>query len=612
MNRYFKFLLFFVIACILSFFTFESVNALTNYDTTFSFEIPVDEDIEENFTSDMNYDEFLNYLIDHDSDYFYYVVVKNRNANAMEIKMIPKNRYSSHNFTFYAQASSSNTSSAYLTMYFDSYMSNINYYYFLQDSNVSSNNRDGVSDFKNCFYNNICPTADYYGTSYQFRYHKNFASNQIFGRTDMNNLFSISNDTSYNLLDYGFTNSIYFYKLNFPFIYTKPTNNNTRDFYKNIVINGQELQLGENMLTYYDLYKTSTKPTFVGYSTSLKTFYTNLEPIDISNYNLKIDFKVPQSLLGYSQEPQEYVDNVKFNYYCSGRINNSNYYIYEKFNCSLTNSYSLTESNVSFTFNNINTSKDLTNYDKIYVTIDSNYLDPNINKIIYDLSYTYSLDSFYNTDFKGTIYEDFNNLPLNFKLYLSSNNNLSNSKLYVRNSTLYNYGMKFAGFSNVTEQQNLVVGKSVLGKYAPSSQDIDSSSSEFLETDVTNSIDTGIMIYQENSLVQLPKLELFFNSGIVLSFNNTDSNSFYFIDKEGNIQTGNFQKPINGDSTNNYDISYYIGVVNDFIDDLSDDTIQFSVLTQNFYNGLPIFFRTFIFVVFVLFCIYFTYLLIKR
>jgi len=361
--------------------------------------------------------------------------------------------------------------------------------------------------------------------------------------------------------------------------------------------------------SYYDLHHSSIpdSPTFIGYKTSLDTFYTSIPVNNINNYQLKFKFDVPQSLLGYYQTPQEYIDNTSFNYICGGRVDHTNYYTYENFNCSLTSSYTNTDSSIEYTFNNFSTSQSLSNYDKVYITINSNYLDTNVSTTIYNLSYTYNLGDFYNSQYKGSIFENFSNLPLNFRLYLSSNNSINNSTLFVRKSNFINYNVKYIGFSNTSQQQNLVIGSSILGN-TNNGENVD-----FISTQVSNNIDTGIMIYQENSAIPVPSLEMFFNGGFVISINNNlSSNIFYYIDNEGNIQNNNFSIPIQSIDNTDYDISYYIGVVNSFINDLNNDSVEFSYLTQSFYNSLPLFFQTFLFVVFILICVYFTYLLIKR
>ena len=438
-------------------------------------------------------------------------------------------------------------------------------------------------------------------TSQYFNYN-NYNSPTYAGDSYYNLDTTLNNNSSYNT-------DLWFYYSTIDYKYASWGSSGL--FSKSLYISDTDTTyvISDNVPSYYDLYHQDTPntPTFIGYKTSLDTFYTSIAVNDVNSYQLKFKFDVPQSLLGFYQTPQEYIDNTSFDYICSGRVNNSNYYTYENFNCSLSSNYTNTDSSIEYTFNNFTTSKNLSSYDKIYITLNTNYLDRDVSTTIYNLTYTYSFGDFYNTSYKGSIYEKLTSLPLNFRLYFSSNNSLQNSSLYVSKYNFINYNINYIGFSNTSQQQNLVIGSSILGNNN-NGENVD-----FISTSVSNNIDTGIMIYQNNGTIPVPSLEMFFNGGFVLSLNtNLSSDTFYYIDNEGVIQSNNYSIPIQDTSNNVYDISYYVGLVNTFIDDLSNDSLQFSYLTQNFYNSLPIFFQNFIFIIFILVCIYFTYKLIKK
>lgn len=386
-------------------------------------------------------------------------------------------------------------------------------------------------------------------------------------------------------------------------------------FHKNVYITNNDLLIhpGDFAPSYYNIYVSPpepdpSEPSFIGYKTQLETFYTDIPNNSFNSYFLKVKFKVPQSLLGSSVVPQDYIDNLNFDYVCSGRLNNSSYYSYDSFDCSLTKSYVITTNNIEFTFSNVTTNQNLSVYDKLYVTINPRYLSNSVSKTLFDLSYTYSLGNFMMTPYKGNIYEKFINLPLDFKTYISSNNPTSSSSLYVKKSSFVDYGINIAGYSNTSNQQNLVVGSSLLGY---NSSDEETYNGGFIKLSVTSQLDKGILIYQKDSAL-LSTLELFFDKGIIISFNNTSSDSFYFIDSNGDISQGNFVKPIMNNSNTSYDISYYIGIVNDFIDGLSSDSLELAILTQSFYDSLPVLFQTFLFVVFIIVDIYMAYILMKR
>ncbi len=550
--------------------------------------------------------EVVNDFIDNTSTEYYDLIVgppviTNDNVSSIRFYIKWKSTIQYRSLQYYG-FNSSPSSTLNLKLVYSSNTDRVPYLSITNNTCSNYQSSSGYIMFKNLTdtgnYNSATTIGDFnynfYGPLDEYSSYMSFGPNYF------------SNDLSYN------TDNWYYYSSS-PFLFGRYNYTNNSVFNKKLCITDNDTcyVLNDTLPSYYDLHHNDSgdddEPTFIGYKTSLDTFYTSIPVNNVSNYSLSFSFRVPQSLLGFYQTPQEYINNTNFNYICSGRINNSNYYSYESFPCSLSSSYSSTDTSITYNFNNFSTSSSLSNYDKIYITIDTKYLDSNINTTIFDLNYNYSLGDFYNTSYKGIIYEKLTNLPLNFRLYLSSNNSLQDSNIFVRKFNFLNYHIKYIGFSNTTQNQNLVIGNSILGNNG-SNEPVD-----FISTQVSNNIDTGIMIYQDNSIILVPNLDLFFNSGVVLSFNyNSDSDTFYYVDNTGSIQNNDFSKPIYNTDTSKYDISYYIGEINNFINDLSNDTLQFSSLTQSFYNSLPLFFQTFIFVIFILFCIYFTYLLIKR
>lgn len=539
----------------------------------------------------------INDIIDNFDDTYYNLFIGQPMSNGNSIVLYISRNNAPYNLYLYNGTTTNILTSS---LYFST--SQFRFPLYVMTNLVCSNyqERSDYQRFVNVYTNNLSSSSDL-NNFYWDNYNAPNRSSTDNTNDNYENFTSLNNNDSFNT-------SLWFYYSSQQLKYSYYTNNSY--YGKNLCITDNDTCYVKNDLipSYYDLHHNDTPdtPSFIGYKTSLDTFYTSIPVNNVNNYQLKFSFKVPQSLLGAYQTTSEYIDNTRFNYVCSGRVDNTNYYSYETFPCSLTSSYTSTESSIEYTFNNFTTSSSLTNYDKIYITIDSSYIDDNINKIIFDLSYNYSLGDIFNTSYKGAIYEKFTNLPLNFRVYLSSNNSLNNSSLYVRKFNFINYNIKYNGFSNTNQQQNLVIGNSILGN-------INGESVDFISTQVSNNIDTGIMIYQQNSAIFLPSLELFFNSGIVVSFNNnSNSDTFYYIDSNGDIQSDNYIKPDYNDSSNDYDISYYINKVSSFIDELSNDCIEFSNYTQFFYNGFPLVFQTFIFVLFILACVYFTYLLIKK
>lgn len=604
----------YVLLFILCLFLFKTnTYALSNYDTNFNINVYDWNTFLSNVNcGNDNLKEVIDNLIvttDFESSNWKLMIYKGYTTNNVYLFLVPKN--SSKNNMYYSGFRVSPTTRTQLVYSFGSPYAR---YLRIKTDSCNSNSIDLTTSNSYISFLNLLNNNTYVKISDSIGDFTNgdtsiddlpWYSSELYN----NNLgfTTFSNNESYTI------NDNWFYFASFPFIFNyqieQGQTNYNNYYYKNIVIDTVTYTFGDELPSYYQLYNSSvipSEPNFIGYQDSLKTTYTNLSVNDISNYSLKLKFKAPQSILGVYQRVEDYVDSTSFDYICSGRVNNTNYYSYESFNCSLSNSYTINDNIIEYTFNNLVINQSVNNYDKIYVTVKSNFNNNDFTSVVFDLSYTYSLGSFLNTDYKGNIYESYTNLPLNFKLYLSSNNSLLDSNVYVKDYSLLYYGINYRGFSNTSFNMNSIYGSSILGSLGGEKQD-------FSKLQVSNSIDSGAMIYQENSAIPVPSLDLIFNQGIIISFNNTSSNEFYYVDSTGNITNNIFNKPlISDDITSNYNISYYIGVVNNFIDDLSTESLEFSNLTQTIYNNFPLMLQTFIFVTFILFCIYFIYLLIKK
>lgn len=600
-------------------------NAYVNTDTSFNIDVDYRTMLESRVCGGVNAYEYIDWLtkqVDWSTSYYQlFIAESNIGTNDIYFYLQPSSYFTQYNepdgytrnlniFGYNANYGGYSHSMWFRPSY-DDYYGLVTFYY---GNTVScSNVTDVYNDSLTLWLLDVFQNGYRQGGSSSLGYYTLSTSLQGHISRYQGNYINYNNNTSYDF------NYYYIYSSRKLLYYDGSFNannniNNTSKYYKKVCLVNENkcYEPGDYFDSYMDLHPIEpepVEPTFIGYKESLDTFYTDLSPSDFTNYQLSVNFKVPQSLLGFYQEPQDYIDNTTFNAICSGRINNSNnYYTYDNFPCSFNSGYSLTDSQITYTFNSFTTSSSLTNYDKLYITINSNYLDSNVSTVIFDFNYTYNLGNFYNTQYRGSIYEKFTNLPLNFRMYLTSNNSLSDSDLYLRSFKLINYNIYLRGFSTTTYQQNLAIGNSLLANIIEGTD----ANFEFYNAQVSNSIDTGIMIFQQNGSILVPYLDLFFNSGVILSINNnSSSNDFYYIDNTGNITHNDFIINIQ-QNNNNYDISYYISVVNDFIDNLSSDTLEFASLTQNFYNNIPLIFQTFIFVIFIIFCLYFTYLLIKK
>lgn len=616
MKKFLKYFIF-IIICI---FTFNLKVYATDYtDSTGKYVLTMPSyDFSQFLIDDTHtFQEFLDSFISvaNNSQTYYAIITTDtlytRSLRYFNIYLIPKNENFTNISTFFG-ASYSSTKNFYTF-----YSPSINFYiynsFLFSDNSYQPFGSDFYSssvylNFVSCLNGGTCTLP--------------FSTQNLTLYSHLAN--SIYLDYQFAFIDYGSSSTFYsqtafgvslIYYSSLPIIFQY---NGGISGYNNYIktlslkINGVDYSVGDRIPTYcelYDLCSTSSN-TFVADSDSLYTSYTNFSPSDISNYSLSYEFNTYSTDLGYDADPQEYVDNLRFDYLCSGRIDNSDYYSYKSFPCSLTSSYTITDNTINYIFNSISYTENLSQYDKIFVTIKSNYLDSSIMTLVSNFRINFPIGNVYNTDFKGYIYDNFDNLPLNFDMYLSSNNSYEDSIVYaLKSNTIYNISYK--ALSNTSMNLAYATGQSILG-----SIDILTGTNTYLKDFIrlapTNNNGVGIAITQYGSEEQLPRLSLFFNSGIVISINSDKSQEFYYVDKQGNVSTGQFNFNYVGSSGDNYNLSFYIDKVDSFINDLSDACIDLGGLTQNFYNNLPLFFQTFIFVIFILFCIYFTYLLIKK
>lgn len=465
-----------------------------------------------------------------------------------------------------------------------------------KDSCNNTTNLQSVLDFITTTANTGAPSNSFYTPGF------NYSNGTGYYNVTWANYNSFSDSSSYNVGGWWYYSSYDLY-----FASSSEAGGNNK-YWKTIHINDNNQNYGfdSKLPSYRDIYPYTPTPVFIGYKKQLDTLYTRFSPSQLSNYDLQINFKVPQSVLGFYQTPEEYIDNTQFDYICSGRVSSGGYYYYESFPCSLSSSYTTTQNTITYIFNNVTTSSNLSNYDTLYVTINPKYIDSNVSTTMFNLNYTFTNGYFYNTSYKGAIYERLSGLlTLDFKLYFSSNNSPNNANLYI-DTTNFDNTIFTMGFSNTSHKEFYQIGQSVLGN-----PDNYEELEHFRLTRVSNSFDTGVMVYQQNGSTRLSYLNLFFNDGMYIS-SNLGNDNFYYIDNTGTIQNGSFSPPVLSNNDDDFDITYYTNYVSSFIDDLSDSSLTIAIYTQSFFDSIPIVLQTFILVMFILACIYFVYLLIKR
>ena len=360
--------------------------------------------------------------------------------------------------------------------------------------------------------------------------------------------------------------------------------------------------------TYSDLFGLFPEgSSFIEYKSQLGTIYTSFPTSQYNSFNLNITFNT------HDLTALQYNQNLNYTWNCYGRINHNNdYYTYIQFPyCDFENNGNyVSDSNLlNLTLNNFviydsndNPISDFSSYDKLYFYIDFQYKNYQLNKVVSNLSINFNGNVYYTDDFRGPIYETFSSLPSGFKLFFSTTkNDYSNFYgKYVANTN----GSLFSIYRQ-EYNTNTLNTSSVYGWLTNS----------FVKYSVNNKLNKGIMFYQNpNSLDEstLYSLEFVIFQDMVISFRNSSSNDFYYSDSTGSIVNHNITIDYSNVPTDNYDLTYYLERVDNFIEDLSSSSLEIANLTQSFYDGLPIFFQTFIFVIFILTCVYFTYLIIRK
>lgn len=639
--KYLKKFLFPILIGILAYFGFGLISyiptfAVQNYNTQYNITIP-------------NYDEYYNNITcgnETVKDFLHNFVENYNNTNSLyNIIIVPELQTSQGNFnenflTFYTYKKSKTsynrfsyygTSSKFYMgyMYKDdsSAQSDFSYYVKLSSCDSAISSSSSFQTYLNYIYGTYSPSyvvnqkinednQGYllaYGTPTATSFLASYNDNQTFNNNDS---FTLN-----NVKWYYWSNRTLNYKSIYNNYYTSSSN-----YWKKLYITNNDTTYSylDDLVSFYDIKDTfpdvPSGPTRLGYRDSIDTIYTNFNSSDISNFNLTYSFKVPLIV-----NSQDYVNNLKFDYYCTSRniykdpqdTSNSFLYYYIDEPCSLSYTSTINNDNITYTFNNLLFTNTLTDK-KVYLTIKSNYLDNTLSKSIYNVSYTNRVGNFFNTIYRGLIYENFDNLPLSFKLLLSNNGNSINSYVsLVKPNSIYN--INYSSYTtnsdiNIREQNNLtIVGNSILSCATNNcTNDIGLTDNDFLTLNVSSVNNSSLMIYQNNSNVILPKLNLFFNRGVGISFG--DASDFYYIDTDGDYSNGSFTEPIPYNNANfvSDNTGSYNNTIISFINSLNDKIIYFQSIVQDVYDGFPPYLQTTLFVLFILFCTYFLYLLIKR
>lgn len=611
--KYLKKFLFPILIGILAYFGFSGlfgclqVHALQNMDTSFNLSYNSFYESENNYHGN----DSLTYILYNMIDYYrnnidntqFELFINQCNNNYMCIYLIKKtnliknvniygNNYDSSN-NLYTDISSKILLSSY---------TNGGFVFSLP---ISSNNNVLFSQWYNLYkscvvtpdilYSNAYLTdcLNDYHTIYPSGFYSSIissSSNTDLFRVNTHSLPLITNDSSY-----FFINANQFYYSSFD-IYFRTNQNivdSTNYFVKKINILNNSYGISNRVFSYFDIINgygnTNDNNNFDVYNQLNKIYVGSISKSDINNFNLD---------LSYNYNSYDYSHSLSYNVLYFGRKNNSTYYSYTPLNCSATTSlygsvFDTTNKKITTTIfpYGFSCSSDLTDYDNIYLYIEiipSGSYDNTIYNL--DLYVNYGNVIMQNgalSNFNGTyIYEKYTNLNPNFSILLSTNESSNNA--YYRSNNNYIV-------SGSVNRGNNYIGGVSLNPFSFGTQ-----------------YNSNGMIYNLPSYYSgVSSLDLFIHYNTIVSFSDNDVYTYYDSSNQLTTDTIINNRIVNVDN-NDYNMSYYFSVVNGYINDLSLSIISFSQLTQSFYNSLPVFFQTFIFVIFILTCMYFTYLLIRK
>lgn len=564
------------------FFSLNVVKADSNYNT--SYDVVIDEDIVD-FTrtidnNNVTLSDFLDSLISLHSDYYklfidlYYY--QDHNPYSVNLYIIP-NDVNNLDIELFGVNSSISINSSF--KYFISPISRTSYSINIRNSVSDIYNSTNYTNFYNCFVNNQCNT-----------FYNSYISGDMTWFTN-NNYF---NNASNYIISQNINQEFHFiYYSDIDLTLTNIHNNNTfcsnpyTCFYKSIMVNNDSISFDSHFPTYYDLYMSS-QPTFNNYSKQLnRVFVGNIPKANISDFKIKTQFNSSSDSIESSLKP--------FFYYF-GRVNHGTYYSYESINCgsNIYQSYAITNNYydgyiLPYGFS---CTSNLSNYDEIFLRID--FLPQNDDYLTYNLNlstnygYVYNFDNITNSVYNLNqmyIFESLNSLPNDFSIMLSTNDD----KAYEYH--LSNQDSTISYFLDRTSKNIIEYSYDSFGS-------------------VTNSM-LNIFNYNYNNQNNvITDLKLFVSPNTIISIGN--NNSYTYYDDSNQITNGLINNDNVRPNTDKYDLSYYFGIINDYIDSISADVYDFSLIVQNCYNLIPSPFDIMLFILFILGCMFLLFKLIKR
>lgn len=415
--------------------------------------------------------------------------------------------------------------------------------------------------------------------------------NFYFPLTSFDENISLSSNMNYFVPYYSsFENSLLYYlRSTSSTSYYRPLkyNNSTIDF-------NQYIEPLEVYINTPD--EPETGPTFVNNSfipTYNGLFLSNIPKENIDDYVAEFSLGRIGDLLDYNYEVNIF-----------GRINHGTYYTYDKLDCSYRitsdepyyEDFGLQKDFIQFQkkyFEFTTCRSDLSNYDNIYVNLHM------LNSLkVFNFTASANYGYVYPNDVFNGRYDtflDFYNLEQNNALMVSYR--ITPSSYYYGSvndsiiSTIYDLDTKekreYSYFYPINSKP-LKFYESTYTNY---------NFSFLLES--SNSSDTAYILVNDDSMVSFNDNYKIDNKFTYYLDSNTILENDFIIYQQTNID-------------DSYDVDNYLTIIKDFIDSLSSDINQFSLVLQNCYDLAPEFIRTIIFVLFILTMSYILFKLIGK
>lgn len=428
-------------------------------------------------------------------------------------------------------------------------------------------------------------------------------SSTISGDTQISNSFklfnqSVNSNISLNSQEFQFVP--YFSTLDNPFLF-KQYPNDTKNL-KDLLVNNILYVFGNYFPTIYNLNnppvpdEPETPPTFINNSfipTYNGLFLSNIPKENINNYVAEFSLGRIGDLIDYNYDVNIF-----------GRINHGTYYTYEKIDCSYQitseepyyEDFGLQKDFIQYQkkyFEITTCRSDLSNYDNIYVNL---YMLNSLKVFNFSSSanygYVYPNDSF-NSRYDNFL--DFYSLDSNNALMVSYKSTPNNSYYGSINDTVTSTIYKKENMQKWDYVYFYPIDSKPLKFYKYT--DVMPNSTFLLES--STSSDTAYILVDEYTMVS-------FNDNYKLN------NKFTYYEDSNTILENDFIIYQDTNIDDSYDVDNYLTIIKDFLDSLSSDINQFSLVLQNCYDLAPEFIKTIIFVLFILTMSYILFKLIGK